>query len=46
MHERAHKIGAEISIGNNAKSGATVNIVIPPALALYRDEGKRENGKD
>ena len=46
MHERAHKIGAEISIGNNAKSGTTVNIAIPPALALYRDEGKRENGKD
>lgn len=44
MHERAHKIGAEISIGNNAKSGTTVNIAIPPTLALYRNEGRR--GKD
>ncbi|MDJ0621769.1 MAG: GAF domain-containing sensor histidine kinase [Desulfocapsaceae bacterium] len=44
MHERAHKIGAEISIDTYAKSGTTVNVAIPPTLALYRDEGNR--GRD
>ena len=44
MHERAHKIGAEIKIVNNSDSGTTIDIALPQTLATYKGYGN--NGEN